>query len=424
MSRIAATTVLMFTLVICRFATADEMPLAKPETMGMSSEKLALVVPAMQKFVDDQKVAGATTIVARKGKIVFFESVGNQNIEVAQPMNRDTIVRIYSMSKPITSVAVMMLVEDGKLGLDDPVAKHLPDLKDVKVFVGVKDGALQLEEPKRPPTIRDLLRHTSGLTYGFFGDTEVDQRYRAADVLNRSSTLADMAKKLGGLPLLHQPGMRFNYSVSTDVLGRVVEVASGQDFDDFLRERIFTPLDMKDTAFFVPADKLDRFAATHGPKPDGGLRVTDAAATSQYLRKPCLLSGGGGLVSTAGDYIRFCQMLLNQGELDGKRVLRAESVAAMTKNQLPDAAYPVDLNGKRPGVGFGLGFSVAVEKTDYTTLSHVGEYGWGGAASTHFWISPNDDLAVIVLTQLMPFTFQMEHAVKPLVYDAILKTGD
>lgn len=424
MSRIAATTVLVVTLVICRFIAADEVPLANPEAVGMSSEKLAIIVPVMQKFVDDQKVAGATTIVARKGKVVFFESVGKQNMESGEPMSRDTIVRIYSMSKPITSVAVMMLVEDGKLGLDYPVAKHLPELKDVKVFVSVKDGELQLEEPKRPPTIRDLLRHTSGLTYGFFGDTEVDQRYRAADMLNRSSTLADMAKKLGGLPLLHQPGTRFNYSVSTDVLSRVVEVASGQRFDEFLNQRIFAPLEMRDTGFFVPPEKLARFAANYGPKPDGGLRTIDVPRESNYGRQPSLLSGGGGLVSTAGDYIRFCQMLLNQGELDGQRVLRAESVAAMTKSQLPDAAYPVDLNGKRPGVGFGLGFSVVVEKTAYTTLSHVGEYGWGGAASTHFWISPKDDLAVVVLTQLMPFTFQMEHAVKPLVYNAILNAGN
>jgi len=313
-------------------------------------------------------------------------------------------------------------VEEGKLTLDDPVAKHLPEFKDVKVFAGVDGDELEVEEPKRAATIRDLLRHTSGLTYGFFGITPVDQRYLQADILSDRGTLADMETKLGDLPLLYQPGTRFNYSVSTDVLGRVVEVVSRKDFGEFLHERILGPLDMKDTDFFVPENKTDRFAANHSPRLVGGLRVTDAPHSSRYRRKPRLLSGGGGLVSTARDYMRFCQMLLNEGKLGGHRLLREESVEAMTKNQLPAEAYPINLGGKRDGVGFGLGFSVVVEKTDYSKRSHVGEYGWGGAASTHFWISPKDDLAVVVLTQLMPFSFQMERAVKPLVYDAIKGT--
>ncbi len=408
-------------LTFPRIIPAGELPVAKPEDVGLSSEKLALVAPAMRKFVDDRKVAGAITIVARRGKVVLFETVGQQNIAAEKPMARDTLFRIYSMSKPITSVAVMLLAQDGKLSLDDPIAKHLPEFADVKVFASVKDGELQHESAQRPPTIRDLLRHTSGLTYGLFGNTEVDQRYRAADVLRPESSLAEMTKKLGAMPLLHQPGTRFQYSVSTDVLGRVIEVASRRDFDDFLRERVFEPLDMRDTSFFVTKDKLERFAANYGSNLVGGLRVVDAPATSPYRRDPGLHSGGGGLVSTARDYIRFCQMLLNQGELDGRRLLRAESVAAMTKNQLPDGAYPLDMNGKRPGVGFGLGFSVVVEQTPFSRQARVGEFGWGGAASTHFWVSPNDELAVVVLTQLMPFSGQMEAAVKPLVYAAILE---
>jgi CubicO group peptidase (beta-lactamase class C family) len=424
MNRTNVATLVALILGLCQpTILAGELPAAKPETAGMSSEKLARVVPAMQTFIDEEKVAGAITIVARNGSIVLFEAVGSADIDSGKPMKRDTIVRIYSMTKPITSVAIMMLVEEGNLALDDPVAKHLPKFQDVKVFAGMDGDKLLLEEPDRPATIRDLLRHTSGLTYGFFGDTAVDQRYRQADVLNGQGTLADMVTKLGNLPLLYQPGTRFNYSVSTDVLGRVVEVVSGTEFGEFLQERIFGPLDMKDTGFFVTEEKIDRFAANHSPEPDGGLRVTDAPASSRYRRQPRLLSGGGGLVSTARDYMRFCQMLLNQGELDGHRLLREESVAAMTKNQLPGEAYPINLGGKRDGVGFGLGFSVVVQKTDYSRRSRVGEYGWGGAASTHFWISPQDDLAVVVLTQLMPFNFQMEHAVKPLVYDAVLDPG-
>lgn len=419
MNRMNVVTLVALILGWCQSVLAGELPVAKPETAGMSSENLALVVPAMRDLVDKKKVAGAITIVARNGSIVFFEAVGEADIDSGKPMKRDTIVRIYSMTKPITSVAVMMLVEEGKLALDDPVAKHLPEFKDVKVYTGVDGDELEVEEPRRAATIRDLLRHTSGLTYGFFGITPVDQRYLQADILSDRGTLADMMTKLGDLPLLYQPGTRFNYSVSTDVLGRVVEVVSDKDFGEFLHERILGPLDMKDTDFFVPDNKIDRFAANHSPRLVGGLRVRDAPSSSRYRREPRLLSGGGGLVSTARDYMRFCQMLSNKGELDGQRLMRDESVEAMTKNQLPAGAYPINLGGKRDGVGFGLGFSVVVEKTDYSKRSHVGEYGWGGAASTHFWISPKDDLAVVVLTQLMPFSFQMERAVKPLVYDAI-----
>ena len=221
MCRTTVVTLIAFILALSRLISAGELPVAKPEAAGMSSEKLALVVPAMQVFVDEEKVAGAITIVARNGKVVFFEAVGSANIDSGKPMKRDTIVRIYSMTKPITSVAVMMLVEDGQLALDDPVAKHLPEFEDVKVFAGVDGSELQLAEPERAMTIRDLLRHTSGLTYGFFGNTAVDQRYRRADVLSNRGTLADMVTKLGHLPLLYQPGTRFHYSVSTDVLGRV-----------------------------------------------------------------------------------------------------------------------------------------------------------------------------------------------------------
>jgi CubicO group peptidase (beta-lactamase class C family) len=413
------------TCALCAAASAEEAKKASgvevvpAEEAGMSAEKLALVAPALQKIIDEGKAAGAVAIAARRGKVVLFTALGKQDIASGAAMTPDSIFRIYSMTKPITSVAVMMLVEEGKLALDDPVSKHIPQLAGMKVYVSGEGDELKLEDAKREPTVRDLLRHTSGLTYGFFGNTEVDEQYRDANLLDNSGTLADMIEKLAKLPLVNQPGARFNYSVSTDVLARIVEVVSGQSFDKFLAERIFEPLGMSDTAFFVPEEKRDRFTACYGPGPDGKLTINDDPKSSRYLTNPRFLSGGGGLVSTAHDYLRFCQMLLNRGELDGKRLLEASTVDEMTKNQLSDEAYPVDVGGKRPGVGFGLGFSVIVEKTAFTGASHIGEFGWGGAASTHFWISPKDELAVVVLTQLMPFDFQMENAAKPLIYDAI-----
>ena len=302
------------------------------------------------------------------------------------------------------------------------MSKHVSEFQELKVAGDPNGDELNLFETEREMTIRDLLRHTTGLTYGFFGESRVDKMYLAAQVFSPFDTLQDTIEKLGKLPLLYQPGTRFNYSVSTDVLGHIVERASGQRLDRFFRQCILDPLEMHDTAFHVAKEKAARFANNYGPVPDGeGLRITDAAAASRYLQPPKLYSGGGGLVSTAHDYLRFCQMMLNNGKLGDTRLLKTETIKQMTSNQLPDSAYPISLGGRRDGVGFGFGFSVVVEKTEYTHQSHLGEYGWGGAASTHFWISPADDLAVIVLTQLMPFSPQLEHAVKPLVYDAIVK---
>lgn len=388
-----------------------------PEDAGMAPAQLERVKPVMKILVGDGKAAGAVTIVARHGKVVLFEAVGTQDAS-GVPMQRDSLFRIYSMTKPITSVAVMMLVEEGKLGLDDPVAKHLPQLAGMKVFAGSENGEMRLEDPLRPPTVRDLLRHTSGLTYGFFGDTQVDRSYRAANLLQADS-LAAMIDKLAGLPLLSQPGKRFHYSLSTDVLGRLVEVASGKSLDAFFQERIFTPLGMEDTAFFVDMNKQDRFTACYTKDAAGKLSVSDDPSSSRYLQKPGLLSGGGGLVSTAADYMRFCQMLLSNGEWRGRKLLKAETVREMTSNQLPPEAYPIDIGGPRPGVGFGLGFSVVVERSPFTASAPIGEYGWGGAASTHFWISPADGLAVVVMTQVMPFTFELENELKPLIYNAV-----
>lgn len=422
--------VLLMSMLIGQFATAQnsnaprtskdslEIPMANPETVGMSSEKLSLVEGELQKHVSGRKVPGAIVIAARHGKIVLFESAGWSDIDADATIEKDSILRFYSMTKPITSVATMMLVEEGKLELDDAVSKYIPEFAALQVYAGDDDT----EAVNREMTIRDLLRHTSGLTYGFFGDTPVDQRYRSAGVLSSEDTLQAMITKLSKIPLLYQPGTRFHYSVSTDVLGHIIERVSGMRLGEFFEKRIFEPLDMRDTGFYVPAEHAARFVNNYGPKVIGeGLRVIDDANKSKYLQPPRADSGGGGLVSTARDYIRFCQMLLNKGEFNGERLLDASTIEQMTRNQLPKQAFPINLNGPRHGVGFGLGFSVVVEQSEWTKSSRVGEYGWGGAASTHFWISPHDDLAVVVLTQHMPFTFLLEDAVKPLIYDAIVE---
>ncbi len=397
---------ILITLALISVAHAKKIPVTSPEDVGMSTEKLAKIKPAIQAFIDDEKIAGASVIVARKGKIVLFETFGMMDMEAKKTMKQNTIFRFYSMTKPVTSVAAMMLYEEGKLKLDDPVSKYIPEFKGLKVYA---ESGKHVEQ-EREMSIRDLFRHTSGLTYGFFGNTPVDKMYRAGNVFDWDSSLEDMIDKLSEIPLLHQPGKKWHYSVSTDVLGYIVEKISGQSLDKFFRQRIFKPLKMNDTAFYVPAKKVDRFAACYGPNLTGGLKITDEPAKSRYLKKRSLLSGGGGLVSTARDYLRFCQMLLNKGQLDGERLLRPETVEMMTKNQLPDSIK------RGEDGGFGLGFSVRLKDGKFPK----GEYGWGGAASTHFWISPKNDLIVIALSQYMPFSARLENTVKPLVYDSIL----
>lgn len=407
----------LLALLICSPLSAEELPTASPAEVGLSSEKLKEADAVVEELIAEGRIAGAIVLVARHGEIAHFEAFGVRDLDSGEKMTKDTVIRIYSMTKPITSVAIMMLVEEGKIGLDDPVAKHLPEFAETPVYAGGEGNEVKTVPQERPVTVRDLLRHTSGLTYGIFGDTPVDQLYRAAGVLASTDTLAEMVGKLGKIPLLHQPGTRFHYSASTDVLGRIVEVASGQPLDQFFQERIFKPLDMKDTAFVVSEENVGRFASVHGRNEDGTLRVNESGKSSAFLRKKAFLSGGGGLTSTARDYARFCQMLLNKGELDGTRILKAETVAEMTTNQLPDVVMEAE-NG-RDGSGFGLGFSVRVKPSENGTPGHVGEFGWGGAASTQFWISPADDLFVITIRQFQPYEGLLEQRLKPIVYDAI-----
>jgi CubicO group peptidase (beta-lactamase class C family) len=411
---------LLFAVLTClaaaSFAPAGELPTAKPRDVGLDADKLQQAHDAVQALIDRKEMAGAVLAVARRGKVAVFEALGESEAGSGKAMKTDAIVRIYSMTKPITTVAAMMLVEDGKVGLDDPVSKYLPEFKGLRVQSGDGDETV---EAKREVTVRDLMRHTSGLTYGVFGDTPVDRLYKKAGVLDRGDTLADLMTKLGKLPLLYQPGTRWHYSVSTDVLGRVVEVASGKPLDEFFAERIFKPLDMKDSGFFVPEQKLGRFTAVQGLDKDKKLTVAESADKSRYRTKPKLLSGGGGCVSTARDYLRFCQMLLGGGELDGVRLLKKATVAEMTRNQLPEEAMKAKNGGKADvGEGFGLGFGVRVGKDDPAAGKAVGEYYWGGAASTHFWVSPKQELVVVALEQFMPSRPALQQAIKPLIYQA------
>jgi CubicO group peptidase (beta-lactamase class C family) len=408
-------------VIAAQFVAGGELPTAKPADVGLDADKIQQARDAVQALIDKKEMAGAVIAIARKGKVVMFEALGEAEAGSGKPMKTDSIVRIYSMTKPITTVAAMILVDEGKIGLDDPVSKYLPEFKNLRVLPG-KDKGDETVEAKREPTIRDLMRHTAGLTYGFFGNSSIDQLYKKMGILSTpGDTLQDMIAKLGKLPLRFQPGTHWNYSVGVDVLGRVVEVVSGKPLDEFFAERIFKPLDMKDTGFFVPEEKWDRFTGSHGEnKESKKLTVTEPAAKSRFRTKPKLLSGGGGAVGTARDYLRFCQMMLNGGELDGVRILKKETVAEMIKNQLEDEAMKAKNGGKTDvGEGFGLGFGVQVGKDNPLLGRVVGEYWWGGAASTHFWISPKQDLVVVALEQFMPSRGKLQQAIKPFINQAV-----
>ncbi|MCD6051325.1 MAG: beta-lactamase [Verrucomicrobia bacterium] len=395
-----------------------ELPVAKPESVGMSSEKLQAVDKIVEDLIAKKRLAGAHVSVTRKGKVVYNKTFGKMDIEADKAMRDDAIIRIYSMSKSITTAAALMLYDDGKLGLDDPISKYIPEFKDIKIW-----SESGLQPVKREPTVRDLMRHTAGMTYGGIGNPEADKAFKEAKLMDRGQTLQEFGARLGKLPLKYEPGTQWIYSMATDVLGRVVEVASGKSFDVFLQDRIFTPLDMKDTGFHVPAEKLDRLMTVYNSDNKGTLKPTDVPAKSNYRTKPTFLSGGGGLVSTTRDYLRFLQMVANGGELDGKRLLKKKTADLMTHNELPEIAMPIRFgNEQREGLGFGLGFNVRVTKSEkWDPASPVGEWGWGGMASTHYWASPKDDLVVVTMEQTLPYSFMLEWAVKKPIYDAIVK---
>src|SRR6188508_1384352 len=326
---------LLLVLLTCAAGAAD-LPTAKPESVGMSTQRLGKLKSEMQALVDRNQLPGVVTMVAKDGKVVEFDVAGKRDVESGAPLQKDSIFRIYSMSKPITGVAMMLLFEEGKWQLNDPVSKHIPEFANLKVAkVNPQNGSVTQVAPDHPMTMRELMSHSGGLTYGVFGSTAVDKMYTDVNVLDRDATLQAMIDKLGKIPLLHQPGERWHYSVSVDVQGYLVEKLSGQPFAEFLKQRIFDPLGMKDTAFYVPADKLNRFVSFYTYDKD---RKFVPHPSPDYSKQPAMASGGGGLVSTATDYMRFCQMLLNGGELDGHRLLSPLSVQLMRSNVLPASA--------------------------------------------------------------------------------------
>jgi len=382
-----------FTACLCCAASfAQPLPMAsRPEDVGFSSKRLETTKAVFKGDVDAKRLPGAVLLMARNGKIAFYDAVGFQDRATETPMKKDSIFRIASMSKPITTVAAMILAEENKLDVGAPVAQYLPEFKDVKVGT---EGAL----PKRPMTVQDLMRHTSGLTYGLFGNSPIDQMYRKANIFSAKS-LDEMVKLIAGMPLLHQPGEFWEYSVSTDVLGRLVEVASGMDLDSFVRERITGPLRMNDTGFWVKPEAVSRLA-----KPDGQAN----AAFENPTQKPNIFSGGGGMLSTAGDYARFSQMLLNGGELDGVRILAPKTIALMTSDQLPatverhtPVAIAIGSFGPVPemGTSFGLGFAVRVDAGRNPMPGSVGDFSWGGITGTLFWVDPQTKLVAVLMAQ-------------------------
>jgi len=403
---------------------AQELPTAKPESLGLSSERLERITKTVQKDIDDKRIAGTVTLVVRHGQIAYFKAQGMRDREAGQEMRPDAIFRICSMSKAITSTAVMMLYEQGYFLLEDPISKYLPEFTNPKVYVKPANGAQPYTIPAtREITIRDLLRHTSGLTYNWNAD--LGPLYKQANVasglLPYEGTIADSVARLAKLPLLFSPGERWEYSLSVDVLGRLVEVVSGMPFDEFLRTHIFEPLGMKDTYFFIPDNKMDRLAAAYTYYPKKGLQrfpetpITegDFSYSADYPYRPPrkLFSGGGGLSSTAMDYARFCQMILSGGKLGNSRILSRKSVELMTHDQLGKIA---------PDQAFGLGFGIEGVKEPLGELGTPGAYSWGGFFYTAFSIDPKEDMIVIFMGQLHPTgDLQLDRQVHELAYQAI-----
>ncbi|MHA6617636.1 serine hydrolase domain-containing protein [Pseudonocardia sp. DLS-67] len=402
---------------------------AEPEELGFDAQRLQRVVSHFRRYVDEGKLAGWTAAVSRRGRVALHAHHGLADVEAQRPVADDTIWRIYSMSKPITSVAVLMLYERGLLELTDPVARYIPAFADMRVYRGgsaANPGTAPASEPMR---VWHLLTHTAGLTYGFHHAHAVDEIYRAKGFefgAPRGMDLAAACDAWASLPLLFEPGSEWNYSVATDVLGRIVEVVSGQRLDTFLSEEVFAPLGMDDTGFSVAPDELDRLAGLYMRNPEGGL-LRNTVMGDAATREPTYLSGGGGLVSTAADYHRFAQMLARGGELDGARLLGPHTVAYMTRNHLPGGldletfGRPIFAESANRGVGFGLGVSVVVEAAAGKALTHEGEFAWGGLASTAFYVDPAAEVTAMFFTQLLPSsTYPIRPQLRTLVNQALV----
>ncbi|MBR0694430.1 serine hydrolase [Bradyrhizobium lablabi] len=417
---------------------------ASPESAGMSTAALnRLEAHLKRRYIDSGRFPGTQVLIYRRGKIVHSAVQGFADLGRKVPVRDDTIFRIYSMTKPITSVAFMMLVEEGRVAIDEPVARYIPEWKNLDVFVAGTAPAFLTRPPTRPMLIVDLLRHTSGLTYGFQQRSNVDAAYREKKIgeVVKAGTLDCMIEELAKIPLEFSPGDAWNYSVATDVIGYLIGKISGMPFEQFLKQRILIPLGMNDTDFFVPADKAHRLAACYSADPQGGmtfhaterknsLTLQDDPATSSFLSPPSLISGGGGLCSTASDYLTFCRALLNGGELGGVRLIGPKTLKLMTSNHLPGG---LDLPGMSRslfseatynGIGFGLGFAVTMNPTQTLIAGSPGEYNWGGAATTSFFIDPAEELITIFMTQVLPSSaYPLRRELRTMVYAAITESN-
>jgi CubicO group peptidase (beta-lactamase class C family) len=408
-----------------------------PTKVGLSPERLARIKPAIEKHIGKDKIAGVITLIARRGELAHLECTGLMDRENNKPMREDTIIRIWSMTKPIASVALMMLYEQGCFQLFDPVSKYIPAFKDLKVYAGETKSGIKLVDPAREVTVRDLLIHTSGLTYHWWEYGKVEQMYRDAKVFT-NKLLAEFVSDITKMPLAFHPGTEWRYSVSVDVVGYLVEVLSGQPLGDFLHDNLFKPLGMVDTGFFVPKEKLDRFAAEYGScylgNPDmtktkwygdaeKGVNVLlNSPADSLESAPHKVYRGGHGLVSTATDYLRFCQMLLYKGELDGKRHLSRKTVELITANHIAPELMPLELDGDELfGYGFGLGFRVLTDVGMGQTMGSKGCFGWAGAACTYFWIDPEEEMIGIMMAQFQPDSYYLiEQDFRVTAYQAIV----
>ena len=416
--------------------------MGKPESVGLSSARLKKLDQVMtDRYVRGGYLPGILTMVWRKGQLAHVGASGHMDLERDKPMREDAIFRIYSMSKPITSVALMMLVEEGLIGLDDAVFTHIPSFRNLGVYQSGMPTLLANQppqfitsRPERHMKVVDLVTHTSGLTYGFMMRTAVDAAYRKAKVnaFDTEGGLDGMIDQLAQIPLEFSPGTRWNYSVSIDVMGYLVQKLSGMSFGEFLRERLFKPLGMNDTAFYCPPEKLDRFCSCYQPAEGGrGLKLQDDAGKSTYAAPPKLEAGGGGLVSTAHDYMRFCRMMLNGGTLDGVQILSPKTVQLFSLNHLPEGRDLVSMappgafsESGYDGIGFSIGCGVNVDVAKTRLPGSTGEYFWGGAASTAFWIDPKEDLTVVFMTQVMgtDARLTLRRDLRTLVYSAMTES--
>ena len=405
------------------------IPLASPRSLGFDADRLARVDRFLaERYVEPGLLPCALLLVARRGELVHKSVLGHASLERGQRLAEDTIFRIYSMTKPITSVAFMMLVEEGRIALDDPVAKWIPSWRDQAVYRSGVPGAFLTRPVDAPMRVIDLLRHTSGLTYGFQLRTNVDAAYRSQKIdAMAAESLASWVDALGRLPLEFSPGTAWNYGVSTDVLGHLIGVVSGIPFDEFVRSRVLQPLGMHDTDFHVPAAKAMRFADCYVRSASGALAP---APPQDYSKPPRAPSGGGGLVSTGPDYLRFCELLRRGGELDGVRLLGPKTLALMRSNHLPGGRELADLSVSMfsesafHGVGFGLGFAMTTDPVKWGVASSRGEFWWGGMASTAFWVDPVEDVSVVFLTQLIPSsTYPIRWELRTIINAAIVETA-